>query len=67
PARPQSTVEPTRQQAPQGLPIRGNRNSSIYHLPGCPSFDAMAKHNIIEFRTEAEAQAAGFRRAGNCK
>lgn len=48
--------------------IRGNRNSRVYHLPaGCPSYDAMKPKNIVEFSSEAEAQAAGFRKAGNCR
>lgn len=48
--------------------IRGNRNSKIYHLPkGCPSYNAMAERNIVEFRSEQEAIAAGYRIAGNCR
>lgn len=48
--------------------IRGNRNSKVYHLPqGCPSYNAMAERNIVEFRTEQEAAAAGYRKAGNCR
>jgi len=51
------------------LPIIGNRNSKIYHLPGgvCASYDNVAKRNQQLFRTEAEAQAAGFRKAHNCR
>lgn len=49
-------------------PIRGNRNSRVYHLPsGCPSYNAMAASNIVEFVSESDAQAAGYRRAGNCR
>jgi len=48
--------------------IRGNRNSMIYHLPqGCPSYDQIASRNVAEFRTEQEAIAAGYRKAGNCQ
>ena len=48
--------------------IRGNRNSRVYHLPaGCPSYDAMKPKSIVEFSSEAEAQAAGYRKAGNCR
>lgn len=48
--------------------IRGNRNSRIYHLPqGCPSYNAMAEYNIVEFSTEQEAAAAGYRKGGNCR
>jgi deoxyribonuclease-1 len=48
--------------------IRGNRNSNIYHLPqGCPSYGRVADHNIVTFRTEQEALAAGYRKARNCR
>ena len=46
--------------------IKGNRNSMIYHLPGCPNYNQIAPRNIVWFSTEAEARAAGYRRAGNC-
>lgn len=48
--------------------IRGNRYSNIYHLPqGCPSYDQIAERNVAEFRTEQEAIATGYRKAGNCR
>lgn len=48
-------------------PVHGNRNSRVYHLPeGCPSYLAMKPANRIAFQTEAEARAAGYRKAGNC-
>ena len=46
--------------------IRGNKRSNVYHLPGCPGFAAMSPANIVMFTSEAEAQQAGYRRAGNC-
>lgn len=49
-----------------GMPIRGNRNSRIYHKYGCPSYNAMAPQNVIEFESEREAIAQGFRLAKNC-
>lgn len=50
------------------IPIRGNRNSNIYHLPeGCPGYNQMAERNIVVFRSEQEAIAAGYRKAGNCR
>ena len=49
-------------------PIRGNRNSKIYHFPqGCPSYDKVAPHNRVEFPSAAAAEAAGYRMARNCK
>lgn len=48
--------------------IIGNRNSRVYHLPnGCPSYGSVAPRNQVEFKSEAEALAAGFRKAGNCR
>lgn len=47
-------------------PIIGNANSRIYHLPGCPSYARVGERNRTPFATEAEAVAAGYRRAGNC-
>jgi hypothetical protein len=44
--------------------IKGNRNRKgqwIYHLPGMPYYDQTRAEEI--FCTEAEAQAAGYRRA----
>ena len=57
---------------PNGCVIKGNIGASgdkIYHLPGCPYYD---KTKIDEARgekwfcTEAEAIAAGWRKALNC-
>ncbi len=48
--------------------IRGNRNSNVYHLAqGCPSYNKVAPKNQVAFSSEAEAQAAGYRKAGNCR
>ena len=48
--------------------ILGNRNSKVYHLPeGCPSYDQVSERNIIPFQSVAEAEAAGYRKAGNCR
>lgn len=47
-------------------PVIGNANSRIYHLPGCPSYARVGERNRVPFATEAEAVAAGYRRAGNC-
>jgi endonuclease YncB( thermonuclease family) len=45
----------------------GNRNSRVYHAPGCPGYDKVSEHNRVYFETEQAALAAGFRRAGNCR
>jgi deoxyribonuclease I len=49
------------------MQVRGNKKSKIYHLPHCPSFDAISEKNRVEFTTESDALNAGFRKAGNCK
>ncbi|HEY9017701.1 endonuclease [Thiomicrospira sp.] len=48
------------------LPVRGNRNSKIYHLPSCPSYSTISERNIVEFQFEDEAINAGYRKAKNC-
>ena len=47
-------------------PIIGNRNSKIYHLPNCPDYSKVSERNRVLFKTEAESQAAGYRKARNC-
>ena len=47
-----------------GCAIKGNRNRKgewIYHLPGMPYYEATRPEDL--FCTEAQAQAAGYRRA----
>ena len=49
---------------PGGCVIKGNRNRKgqwIYHLPGMPYYDVTRPEEI--FCSEAQAQAAGYRRA----
>lgn len=59
---------PQRSDPDPGLtfPVIGNARSRIYHLPHCPSYGSVGAQNRVPFRTEAEAIAEGFRRAGNC-
>lgn len=48
--------------------IIGNRNSHVYHLAtGCPGYNQVSQKNQVTFSTEAQAQVAGYRKAGNCK
>lgn len=48
--------------------IVGNRNSKIYHWnPGCPDFSKISEKNRVAFSSKAEAEAAGYRAARNCK
>lgn len=70
--QPRELVEPQRFARPARVPsrpstgcvIKGNRNRKgqwIYHLPGMPYYDVTRPEEI--FCTEADAQAAGYRRA----
>lgn len=48
--------------------IVGNRNSRVYHFPaGCPSYDQVKPRNRVYFSSQAEAEARGYRLAGNCR
>ncbi len=48
-------------------PVVGNRNSHLYHLPGCVNYSTIAERNRVNFDSEDAAQRAGYRRAGNCR
>lgn len=58
------SAAPRPAQAGQGCAVKGNRNRKgqwIYHLPGMPYYEPTRAEEW--FCTEAEAQAAGYRRA----
>ncbi len=60
--------EPAARTQDAGGEVRGNRNSKVYHLPqGCPGYNQISQQNVVVFASAAEAEAAGFRRAGNCR
>ena len=42
--------------------IKGNANSRIYHVPGGSYYES-TKDNIVWFCSEAEAEAAGYRKS----
>lgn len=46
--------------------VLGNRASGIYHLPHCPGYVKISGKNRVSFSDASEAEAAGFRIAGNC-
>ena len=46
-----------------GVWIKGNRNSKIYHVPSGRDYYKVSAKNIVWFETEKEAQEAGYRRA----
>ena len=61
-----STATPTVQAPKTDLKIKGNKNSMIYHLPSCASYDKISDRNVVWFRTKEEAESAGYRMARNC-
>lgn len=44
-----------------------SRNGQVYHLPHCSGAKRITETNKIIFRSKAEAEAAGYRPAANCK
>lgn len=53
-------------EAVEGL-IIGNRRPRVYHAPGCPSDNRVSPQNRVLFKTAADAEKAGYRKAGNCR
>lgn len=49
-----------------GAAIFGNKKSHIYHRQDCPDYVKVSPINRIEFKSVREAEAAGYRIAGNC-
>ncbi|MDT4897682.1 MAG: hypothetical protein QOH25_2759 [Acidobacteriota bacterium] len=47
--------------------IIGNKNSKKYHKPGCPGYNSVSEKNQVRFKNVEEAEAAGYKIAGNCK
>jgi hypothetical protein len=43
--------------------VAGNRSSRVYHLPNCADYSKVPERNRLLFKTKAEAQAAGYRKA----
>jgi len=43
----------------------GNRNSQVFHSPGCNSLPAL--HNRVDFKTREEAIHAGYRACQSCR
>jgi endonuclease YncB( thermonuclease family)/methylphosphotriester-DNA--protein-cysteine methyltransferase len=60
-----STVDHPLPSSPDGV-IIGNKNSKVYHLPGCSGYSRVSEKNQVRFDNAADAEKAGFRLAGNC-
>lgn len=52
--------------APEGGYV-ASKNGTKYHLPWCGSAKQISEQNKIFFATKAEAEAAGYTPASNCK
>ncbi|HEX8922293.1 MAG TPA: Ada metal-binding domain-containing protein, partial [Pyrinomonadaceae bacterium] len=50
---------------PEGT-IIGNKGSKKYHRPDCPGYRDISEKNRVFFKTVEEAEASGYKRAGNC-
>ncbi|HSS18684.1 MAG TPA: thermonuclease family protein [Pyrinomonadaceae bacterium] len=63
-----ATAAPTTAPATNsGARIIGNKNSKIYHLPGCSGYTRVSEKNQVLFDTAADAEKAGYRIAKNCE
>jgi endonuclease YncB( thermonuclease family) len=51
---------------PQTAAVVGNRRSRVYHKPTCRGAATMSEKNRVRFDSAAQAEAAGYRRAGDC-
>lgn len=47
--------------------VVASKNGSSYHLPTCSGAKNIKPENLIRFNSAAEARAAGYKPAGNCK
>jgi hypothetical protein len=52
---------------PPDAGVVGNRRSQLYHAPHCRGVASMSPANRVVFKTEAEAEKAGYRKAGDCR
>jgi deoxyribonuclease-1 len=46
--------------------VVGIRRSRVYHKPTCRGAAVMSETNRVAFASEADAEEAGYRRAGDC-
>jgi endonuclease YncB( thermonuclease family) len=61
---PARSFEPRLPAHPVHGPLHGNVSTHLYHTEACPNFSCRNCTRV--FSSEAEAQAAGFRPAGDC-
>ena len=63
PASLPSVSETKTQQSPKTIKVIANRDSKRYHLPGMKYYDQVEAYHRVEFASEEEAVAAGYRKA----
>lgn len=63
----QETVVSRSDRNSDDAPVHGNKASKRFHLSHCPSYHRIASANLQRFANQAEAVAAGYQLAGNCK
>lgn len=51
---------------PKSNPVIGNRNSKIYHEPGCSSVNDMKEKNKVNFDSAEAARASGYEPCSRC-
>lgn len=61
-----STPETKEEQGGEGRYV-GSKNSDRYHLPWCSGAQRIADANKVWFASKEEAEAQGYKPAGNCK
>jgi len=65
---PTNTVETPTKTATNNEPMYvASKNGKAYHLLTCSGAKTISEKNKIYFQTKAEAEAAGYKPAGNCK
>jgi hypothetical protein len=67
PARAISAAPAVPDAMPAGGQYVASKKGSKYHLPWCSGAKSMSEENKIWFSTKAEAEAAGYEPASNCK
>jgi hypothetical protein len=55
------------QPAPTTASYVASKSGSVYHLPWCAGAKRIKEENKVWFGSKAEAEAAGYRPASNCK
>ena len=51
---------------PKSNPVIGNRNSKIYHEPGCSSVNDMKEKNKVNFDSAEAAKSSGYKPCSRC-